>query len=157
MDFELADEYKFQAKKIDLSCLFFTPVFQLFNFKTTEMLVLNELENPDNFLSHILEKMTCLKYLEVINHINAPYLLPKNHVLELFHVDIPHGIKKQLSQILINWNPKHAEITRISLHKKYCEIDLRLSAFYDNEKTIHKLMSGSQQQDQMDIINSYKC
>ena len=110
--------------------------------------------------------MTCLKYLEVINHINAPYLLPKNHVLELFLVYIPDpifdvnnpaGIKKQLSQILINWNPKHAEITRISLHKKYCEIDLRLSAFYDNEKTILKLMSGSQQQDQMDIINSYKC
>ena len=48
-------------------------------------------------------------------------------------------------------------MTRIELYKKCCKIDLRVSVFGDNEKTILKLMSDSQQQDKMDIINSYKC
>ena len=101
--------------------------------------------------------MTCLKYLVVTNHINALYLLPKNHVLELFQVEIAPDTMKKLSQILIDWNPKYAKMTKIQSFKECCKIDLRLSLFSDNEKTLLKLISGSQQKDKMDIINSYRC
>ena len=117
------------------SCTFEEPILELINFKNTEELDLSSFDDSVDFLDLIQEQITSLKRLYVTYYTYATYSLPEDYTLELFEVYIPGGVinNRLLSKILLDWNPKHAKITRWIVHKDCYKVDLRISLFIKNE------------------------